>query len=74
MDNLRHLAIAQAISAELHRQERSQRWLSRRLDVSDMWVGRRLNGQVVLSDKEVIRIAEVLEIDPLLDLGFNASS
>lgn len=52
--------VAAVIGVLLRDQERSARWLARRLEVSHAYVQRRLSGDVELSVSDLTRIAAAL--------------
>lgn len=56
--------IAAEIRAELGRRSKTNAWLAAQLDVSEMWVSRRLRADQVqeISDEELERIAEALGV------------
>jgi hypothetical protein len=53
------------IKALMGRQDLNKTEIARRLGVSDMWVGRRLRGDIPIGLDELQRIAAVLEADPM---------
>lgn len=55
------------VRAEMGRRQVSRVEMAHRLGVSDMWVGRRLNGQVAITVDDLGRMAEALEV-PVVDL------
>lgn len=54
--------VAAEIRAEMGRQNHDKAWLARRLDVSEMWVSRRLRGVTEFSADDVVRVAEALDV------------
>jgi transcriptional regulator with XRE-family HTH domain len=64
MDQTKSQFIAAEIRAELGRQSKTNAWLASELDVSEMWVSRRLRADQVqeISDEELGRIAEALGV------------
>lgn len=52
--------VAAEIRAELGRQGRNRAWLAEQLDVSEMWVSRRLRGLTVITPDDLERIARAL--------------
>ena len=52
------------LRAELARRQITKSELAERLNVSDMWVYRRLTGSVVLDLDDLDRITAALDIDP----------
>lgn len=64
-----NVKVASEISARLGRLGMNKHQLATLLDVSDVWVGRRLSfgsRQVTLSLDDVERIAAVLNVDPVV--------
>lgn len=59
--------VAQEIRAYMGRKDINKTELARRLGVSDMWVGRRLRGQLPIDLDDLVRIAAALKID-IVDL------
>lgn len=58
--------VAGEVRAHLGRQGHDGTWLARQLDVSDMWVSRRLRGVTEFTADDLVRVAAVLDIDPAL--------
>lgn len=56
--------VAAEVRAEMGRQARDNTWLARRLDVSEMWVSRRLRGITEFTADDVVRVAEALAVSP----------
>lgn len=54
--------VAAEVRAELGRQGRDQTWLAAQLDVSVMWISRRLRGLTEISVDDLVRIAECLNV------------
>lgn len=59
--------VAEEIRASLGRQRISKAELGRRLGVSEVWVGRRLNGQLPIGLDELQKIADAIGVN-VLDL------
>lgn len=61
--------VNQSIAAELRaaaaRRKKSRREIATALDVSHMWLQRRLAGDQALTVEDVVRIARVLDVDPM---------
>lgn len=55
-------SVAAEVRAELGRQGRNRSWLAEQLDVSDMWVSRRLRGQTRFTEDDLRRVAEALGV------------
>lgn len=53
--------VAAEVRAELGRQGHDNTWLAAKLEVSDMWVSRRLRGVTEFSADDVIRVARALD-------------
>lgn len=56
--------VAAEVRAELGRQDRENAWLARELNVSEMWVSRRLRCVTEFSADDVVQIATVLGVPP----------
>ena len=54
--------IAANIRAELGRQNKTRAALARDMDVTEMWVSRRLNAQTPLTVDDLTRIANALDV------------
>lgn len=57
------------LRAELARRQITKSELAGKLNVSDMWVYRRLSGSIPLNLRDLDRITEALDIDPRQLLG-----
>ena len=56
--------VAAEVRAEMGRQDRDNAWLAKQLDVSEMWVSRRLRGKIRFSADDVVRVAAALDVPP----------
>lgn len=56
------LDVAAAVRAELGRRSKSQTSLARDMGVSQMWLNRRLRGEVALSVDDLAAIAQALQM------------
>lgn len=56
--------VAGEVRAHLGRQGHDGTWLARQLDVSDMWVSRRLRGVTEFTADDLVRVADALGVDP----------
>lgn len=54
--------VAAEIRAELGRQSKSNAWLASKLDVSEMWVSRRLRDVTDITVADLERIAAALDV------------
>ncbi len=63
------LDVAAAVRAELGRRGKSQASLARDMDVPQMWLNRRLRGEVALSVDELAAIARALDMPVARLLG-----
>lgn len=54
--------VAAEVRAELGRQGHTTAWLAGQLEVSDMWVSRRLRGRTRFTVEDLHRVASVLGI------------
>lgn len=61
--------MAAAVRAELGRRGKSQASLARDMDVPQMWLNRRLRGEVALSVDELAAIARALDMPVARLLG-----
>jgi len=56
--------VAAEVRAELGRQGHDYTWLARQLDVSVMWVSRRLRGLTEFTVDDLLRVAQVIGVEP----------
>lgn len=56
--------VAEEIRAQMGRQRITKAELSRRMGVSEVWIGRRLNGQMPIGLDDLERIATALGVAP----------
>lgn len=56
--------VAAEVRAEMGRQDRDNAWLAAKLDVSEMWVSRRLRCVTEWSVNDLVATAEALDVSP----------